>query len=163
MSILQEAELWVFVGLILFFALLTVLKVPGAAGRFLDARGEKVKAALDEAQRLRDEANELLTSIKAKHAAAEAQASQMIREAELEAERLAAEAHEKLQEQIARRTAMADRRISTAEAQAALEVKAAAVEIAATLAEKILADRALAPGGDPLVDRSIPEVAARLA
>jgi F-type H+-transporting ATPase subunit b len=162
MAFLQEAEVWVGAGLLLFFGLLIWLKVPGAAARALDERGAKIQAALDEAQRLRDEARALLASIKARHQAAEVQASEMLREAELEAARLSQEAKTKLEEQIARRTALADRRIAMAEAQAAAEVKAAAVELAAELAERVLAERLRQSGSDPLIDRAIGELAGRL-
>ena len=114
MAFLQEAELWVGVGLILFFALLVHLKVPNAAGKALDAKGIKIQAALDEAQRLRDEANTLLASIKARHQAAEVQIEAMLKEAESEAHRLEAEAKASLEEQIVRRTELADRRIGEA-------------------------------------------------
>jgi F-type H+-transporting ATPase subunit b len=157
-----EAEVWVGVGLLLFFGLLIWFKVPNAAAKALDARGEKIQAALNEAQRLRDEARTLLASIKARHEATEALATQMLQEAELEAKRLGAEAKSKLEEQIARRTALADRRIALAEAQAAQDVKAAAVELAAEMAETILAERAARASSDPLIDRSIAELASRL-
>jgi len=162
MDILQEAELWVFVGLLLFIGLLVALKVPAAAAKALDARGAKIQAALDEALRLRDEASALLASIKTRHDQAEAQAAQMVREAELEAERFIRDAQAKLEEQIARRTALADRRIAMAEAEAAREVKAAAVDLAASLAEAALMARTQGAQQDPLIERSIAEIATRL-
>ena len=162
MSILQEAEFWVFIGLLLFFGLLIFLKVPSAATRALDARGAKIQAALDEAQRLRDEARVLLASIKARHEASEAQAADMLNEAQLEAQRLSSEAKAKLEEQIARRTALADRRIALAESQAAQDVKAAAVELAAELAQTALAERIANAKTDPMIDQALGELAVRL-
>ena len=162
MAFLQEAELWVGVGLILFFALLVYLKVPNAAGKALDAKGIKIQAALDEAQRLRDEANTLLASIKARHQAAEVQIEAMLKEAEMEAHRLEAEAKASLEEQIVRRTELADRRIAIAEAQAATDVKAAAADLAAELAEAVLTKRISGAKSDPLIDRAVGELAGRL-
>jgi F-type H+-transporting ATPase subunit b len=162
MAILQEAELWVGVGLVLFFALLVFLKVPNAAAKALDAKGIKIQAALDEAQRLRDEASALLAAIKARHAEAELLATQMLKEAELEAQRLEIEAKAKLEDQIVRRTAMADRRIAIAEAQAAQDVKAAAADLAAELAGQVLTKRIKGAKSDPLIDRAVKELAGRL-
>jgi F-type H+-transporting ATPase subunit b len=162
MAFLQEAELWVGVGVALFFGLLIYLKVPGAAGRALDARGVKIQSALDEAQRLRDEASALLAEIKARHAAAEAQAVDLVHEAELEAQRMASEARVKLEDQIRRRTELADRRIAIAEAQAAQDVKSAAVDLAAKLAEDVLAAHLNKQKSDPLVDRAIDALKTRL-
>ncbi len=86
----------------------------------------------------------------------------MILEAEAEAARLAAEAREKLEEQLARRTALAERRIAAAESQAAAEVKAAAVDIAVHMAESVLAVRMGKATSDPLVDASMGQLAARI-
>ena len=162
MEFLQDAEVWVFIGLLIFIGVLIYAKVPGMAMKALDARGVKIQAALDEAQRLRDEAAALLASIKAKHAATEALAVEMLKEAELEAQRLEAEAKVKLEDQIARRTALADRRIAIAEAQAAQDVKAAAADLAAEMAETVLQKRIAGAKSDPLIDRAVGELAGRL-
>jgi F-type H+-transporting ATPase subunit b len=162
MSLLQNAEFWVGVGVVLFFVLLAVLKVPGSAGKALDDRAAKIQASLDEAERLRTEALELLEGLKAQRAEAEAQAAQMLKDAEAEALRLEAEAKAKLEEQIARRTALADRRITQAEKQAAADVKAAAADLAAHIAEALLRQRLDTLTVDPLVDRAVEQLGARL-
>ena len=162
MAFLQEAELWVGVGLLIFIGLLVYLKVPNAAGKALDAKGEKIQGQLDEAQRLRDEASALLASIKARHHAAEVQIAAMLKEAESEAHRLEAEAKASLEEQIVRRTELADRRIAIAEAQAATDVKAAAADLATELAQAVLTKRITGAKFDPLIDRAVKELAGRL-
>jgi F-type H+-transporting ATPase subunit b len=162
LEFLQDAEVWVAIGLLIFIGILLYAKVPGMALKALDARGVKIQAALDEAQRLRDEAQTLLASIKAKHAATEALAVEMLKEAEMEAQRMEAEAKVKLEDQIARRTALADRRIAIAEAQAAQDVKAAAADLAAEMAETVLKTRIAGAKSDPLIDRAVGELAGRL-
>ena len=154
-DLLKEAESWVGVGLILFFGLVTYLKVPGAAGKALDDRAAKIQAALDEAQALRDEATQLLNALRQQRAETERQAAEMIAAAEAEAKRLETEAKAKLEEQIVRR-------IKLAEQQAAQDVKAAAVEIAAQAAEILFAGRLKGKRSDPLVDASIADIANRL-
>jgi F-type H+-transporting ATPase subunit b len=162
MSLLQNAEFWVGVGVVLFFVVLIVLKVPGSAGKALDDRAAKIQSSLDEAERLRTEALELLEGLKVQRAEAEAQAAQMLKDAEAEARRLEAEAKVKLEEQIARRTALADRRITQAEHQAAADVKAAAADLAAHIAETLLRQRLDGLTVDPLVDRAVEQLGARL-
>ena len=162
MSSLQNPEVWVLAGVVLFFVLLTFLKVPGSAAKALDDRAAKIQAALDEAERLRGEAQALLDSLKTQQVEAEAQAAQMLRDAETEALRLEAEAKVKLEEQIARRTALADRRISQAETQAAADVKAAAADLAALIAESVLRGRLDGMSVDPLIDRATTQLVARL-
>jgi F-type H+-transporting ATPase subunit b len=162
MSIFQNAELWVGVGVILFFVLLGFLKVHTAAGVALDQRGIRIQTALDEAEKLREDARALLASLQAQRAEAEAQAAQMLADAHAEAERLEAEAKIRLEAQIVRRTELADLRIANAERQAAAEVKAAAAELAAQLTEAILAKRLDEMTSDPLVDRAVAELGQRL-
>ena len=162
MSLLQNPEAWVFVGVLLFFVLITFLKVPGSAAKALDDRAAKIQASLNEAERLRTEAVALLESLKTQRVEAEAQAAQMLRDAAEEARRLEADAKVKLEDQIARRTALADRRIAQAEAQAATEVKAAAADLAAHIAEMVLRGRLDGLTSDPLVDRAVAQLGARL-
>ena len=161
-AILSNAENWVVIGVVLFFILITVLKVPGAAAKALDDRAAKIQAALDEAERLREEARTLVASLKARREEAEAQARQMLVDAEAEAKRLEAEAKVRLEEQIARRSALADRRIAAAEAQAAADVKAAAIDLAARTAEAVLTARLSGAKSDPAVDRAIEQIGDRL-
>ena len=162
MELLQEAELWVGVGLLLFFAILVYFKVPGVATRALDERSGKIRSALDEAQRLRDEARAMLEQLKAKREDTERLAAQMLADAREEARRLEAEAKVKLEEQIVRRSALADRRIASAEVAATAEVKAAAAELAANAAGRLLAARLPGMSSDPLVDQAIGQIGTRL-
>lgn len=162
MELLQDAEVWIAIGMVVFFAILIRAKVPGMAMKALDDRGAKVQAELNEALRLREEAQALLASIKTEREAAERLAAEIIANAEEDAKRMRADAHARLEDQIQRRRAMAERRIANAEAQAAVDVKAAAAEAAADLAERVLADRLQGMTADPLVDRAVAQLAGKL-
>ncbi|HEY3889260.1 MAG TPA: ATP F0F1 synthase subunit B [Caulobacteraceae bacterium] len=162
MELLQDAEVWIAIGMVVFFAILIRAKVPGLAMKALDDRGAKIQAELNEALRLRQEAQALLVSIKHEHEAAERLGAEIIANAEADAKRMRAEAQVRLQEQVQRRRAMAERRIANAEVQAALDVKAAAAEAAADLAERLLADRLRAMTSDPLIDRAVADLAGKL-
>lgn len=162
MDILKEAELWVGLGLVLFFLILIALKVPGTAAKALDDRSAKIRDALADAERLRDEAKVVLEGLTRRRAELEKQAATMLSDAEAEARRLEADAREKLEAQIARRTELADRRIALAETQAAAEVKAAAAELAAATAERVLTARAASMTTDPLIDRAVADLGTRL-
>jgi F-type H+-transporting ATPase subunit b len=157
-----DAETWVLVGLIIFFAGLIWAKVPGMALKALDARAIAIRAELDEALRLRQEAQALLNSIKTQREESERLAAEMIANAQADSQRLAAEAAVKLEEQIKRRQLMAERKIATAEAQAAADVKAAAGDLAAQIAEQVLAARLQGLTSDPLVDRAVGQMAGKL-
>jgi F-type H+-transporting ATPase subunit b len=161
-NLLENAEVWVAIGLLILVAALLFAGVPAMAMKALDARGEKIQAELDEAMRLRDEAEKLLASIKVQREHAEQVAHEMIANAEAEAQRLAKEASAKLEETIKRRQEMAERKIATAEGQAAAQVKAAAADLAAQLAESVLAARTAHQTNDPLIDAAIGQVSSKL-
>ena len=161
MELLQDAEFWTGLALAVFVVLLFVLKVPGAAGKALDAKAAKIQAELDEAKHLREEAQALLASLKSKREESEALAAEMMANAKAEAKRLEVEAKAKLEEQIKRRQELAERRISNAEAQASAEVKAAAADLAADLAGAVLTSRLAGMKTDPLVDSAIKGMAGK--
>jgi F-type H+-transporting ATPase subunit b len=160
---LKEAEFWVGAALVVFTLILVWLKVPGMAGKALDARAEKIRGELFEAERLRKEAEALLASIKTQREQAERQAADMIKNAEQEAKRLEVDSRARLEEQIKRRAELAERKIATAEAQAAADVKAAAADMAAEAASAVLAARLSSVKADPLVDRAIKDIPGKLS
>ncbi|MGQ3018648.1 F0F1 ATP synthase subunit B [Phenylobacterium sp.] len=162
MSFFVTPEFWVLVAVLIFFGLLIYLKVPAAMAKALDSRAERIQAELDEAQNLRAEAERLLTQIKAQREETERLAADMLAQAKEDAERMRKDAAVKLEEQIVRRTEMAERKIATAEAQAMADVKAAAAELAAEAARTVLAGRLAAATTDPLVDKAIGQMASKL-
>src|SRR5579862_4570073 len=113
-----DAHVWEAIGLLIFVGVLIYLKVPGMALSALDARGTKIQAQLDEATKLRQEAERLLAEIKTQREASEHQAASIVAMAQEEAVRLGEEAKARLEEQIKRRGEMAERRIALAETQA---------------------------------------------
>ena len=162
MEFLQEPEIWVAVGLAVLVGVLIRVKVPGMALKALDDRAAKIQAELDQALRLRQEAEGLLASIKAQHAESERLAAEMLANAEEESKRMADDAQAKLEEQIKRRHLMAERKIANAEAQAAADVKAAAADLAAQIAEAALVARLNGLTTDPLIDRALGQIGDKL-
>ena len=157
-----EAEFWVGIGLLIFLAIVVAAKAPKKLAGALDAQAQAIQANLDEAARIREEAQNLLETLKAERAEAERHAREMLAQAQAEAKRLEADAKAKLEESLARRQQVAERKIATAEMQAAAEVKAAAADMAAQAAERMLVQRLSGVKADPLVDAAIGELATKL-
>ena len=149
----QDAHFWIFLALVVVIVILWRAKVHNLATKSLDDAGAKVQAQLDEAARLRKEAEDLLAGIKAKRVASEQAAVELLKTAREDADKLRAEAAEKLEEDIARREVQAERKIALAEAQAAADVRAAAADMAALAAEAVLAARV--KGSDPSIDAGL--------
>ena len=110
-----EAEFWVAVAFVLFLAVLAKYSVHHKVLGALDGRSARIKSELDEARRLRDEAQAILAESQRKRRDAEQEAEAIMAGAKAEAERLAAEAKVKMEEFIARRTKMAETKIAQAE------------------------------------------------
>jgi len=159
----QDAHFWIMNALVVFAAVLWRAKVPAMAAKALDDAAAKVQAQLDEAVRLREEAQALLAQITTQRAETERLAAELLRNAQADAERMRAEAAVKLEEDIKRRGQMAERKIAQAQAQAAGEVKAAAAEMAAAAAEAVLAARIGVASKDPLVDAGLSGLASRFS
>lgn len=157
-----DATFFAFVGLVLFLALIAYLKVPGMMGKALDQRAEKITNDLAEAKRLREEAQSLLAEYQRKRKEAEAEAAAIVAVAQREAEALTAEAKQKTEDYVARRTALSEQKIKQAEADAINAVRATAVDLAIGAAEKVLAAKADVTTSKSLFDKAVSEVKARL-
>ncbi len=153
---------WVAVAFFAFVGLLLWYGVPAIVGKMLDERADSIRKELDEARKLREEAQALLADYQKKSLEAETEAKTIVEQAKREAEALAAESRKALAENIERRSKLAEEKIARAEAQAISEVRATAVETALAAAEKIL--KAMVPGatGDGLIDQSIRDLKGKL-
>ena len=158
----SNPELWAGVGMLLFLGIVYLVGGFKAAGGALDAKSAKIQADLDEAAQIRAQAEAMLAGIRAQRDDAEIQAKAMIAAAHEEAARLAVEAKARLEDSIARRGALAERKIEAAQAEAAAQVKAAAVDMAARAAETVLAARLAGSKSDPQTDQAIAELASKL-
>ncbi len=159
---LLEAEFWVALGFFVFLGLMGYLGVHRMLAKSLDDRAARIKAELDEARKLKDEAAALLADYQRKRQEAESEAQEIIDGAKAEAERLAAEAKSKVEEFVARRTQMAETKIAQAEAQAAAEVRAAAADAAIAAAEKILSHETKGKLAAELIAKGIEDVRKKL-
>ncbi|MEW5424305.1 F0F1 ATP synthase subunit B [Amorphus sp. 3PC139-8] len=153
---------WALISLIIFLAILVYYGVPGLIVRSLDGRADRIRKELDEARRLREEAQALLADYQRKRREAEEEAEQIVADAKSEAERMTEEANAKLEDMIARRTKAAEDKISQAENQAVAEVRARAADLAIAAAERILSDKVKGQVADDLVAQSMDSVRNRL-
>jgi F-type H+-transporting ATPase subunit b len=128
----------------------------------LDARAARIASELDEARKLREEAQGLLADYERKRRDAEKEAEAILAQARVEAEAFVVETRQKLAETIARRGRMAEQKIAQAEVQAVKEVRAAAAELAIAAATRIIADQVQGAKADQLVDASIANLKDRL-
>ncbi len=159
---LTEPEFWVTIAFLIFVALLAYAGVHRTLVAGLDSRRDRIRSELDEARRLREEAQSLLTDYQGRRHQAEEEAQAIIASAQAEAERIAAEAKTRMEELVARRTSMAQTKIAQAEAQALADVRAAAADAAVAAAARVLTESAKGEVADRLIAQSIGDVKAKL-
>ena len=162
MEIFEDAEFWVGIGILIFFGILLWQRVPAIIASQLDARAATIAKELDEAHRLRTEAEALLAEYKKKRAQADGEAAAILAEAKAEAERYAGESRVQIAAQIERRAKQAEERIAQAEAQAVAEMRALAADRAVAAAEQLLAARLDDKRAADLVKRSLEEIPSKL-
>lgn len=154
-------EFWVLAAFVLVIGL-AWKPVSRAVGAGLDSRANQIKGKLDEARRLREEAQEMLAKFERQQREAASEAEEMIRKAKQDAEFIRENARKELADRIERRTALAEQRIAQAEAQAAKDVKALAADLAVEAAAKILTDNLTKTQRNALVKDAAGELAKRL-
>jgi F-type H+-transporting ATPase subunit b len=157
-----EPEFWVAVAFFILMGVFAYLGVHRTVIKTLDHRRDRIKAELDDARRLKDEAAKLLAEYKARHASAEREADDIISNAKAEAERIASEAKAKMEDFVARRTKTAESKIALAEAQALADVRAAAANAAVEAATTILSKSVKGGVADELLTKGIAEVREKL-
>jgi len=152
----------VLLAFILFVGILLYAKVPARLTSALDARAVQIKADLDEAKALREEAQTILASYERKQKDVQAQADRIVATAKEEAMTAAAEAKEELKASITRRLAAAEDRIASAETAALRAVREQAVSVAVAAAGDLLAKQMTAEGAGAMIEASIKQVGERL-
>ncbi len=157
-----DAPFWALVALIAFFGVIVYLKVPGTLAASLDKRAQGIRDELEQARRLREEAQTLLAEYQRKAREAEAEAEDIVDQAKREAEAMSAEARKRMEDYVAGRTRLAEQKIAQAETQALQEVRALSADVAIAAAEKILSARVKGDAGAALIDKAIGEVKSRL-
>jgi F-type H+-transporting ATPase subunit b len=157
-----EPETWVAIAFVILMGVFAYLGVHRTLLKALDNRSQRIKAELDDARRLKDEATKVLGDYKARRAGAEREAEEIIASARAEAERIATEAKAKMEDFIARRTKTAESKIAMAEAQALADVRAAAADAAVEAASVILSKSVKDKLADDLLTKGIAEVRQKL-
>jgi F-type H+-transporting ATPase subunit b len=157
-----EAEFWVAVSFALFVAVMGYFGVHKLMLKGIDGRRDRIKAELDEARRLKEEAQALLAQYERKKQEAEREAEAIIKSAMAEAERLAGEAKTKLEDFVSRRTKMAEDKIAQAEAQAMADVRSSAAEAAVSAAQSLLSRLVKGNVADDLIKKGVDDIRSKL-
>ena len=158
---LNDPTFWVAVAFFVFAGLM-VWKARQPVLKGLDARAERIRAELDEAQRLREEAQKALAEYKRKQRDAAKEAEDLLANARHEADLLRRQAAADLEQTLARREKAALEKIAQAETQAVLDVRAKAVDIAIAATAKLLSENVDPTRDQSMVDQAIKDLGRKL-
>ena len=158
----EDTALWVSLAFIVVMGLFAYLGVHKTVAKSLDARAQKIADELDQARRMREEAQELLAQYQRRQREAEDEAQSIIDQAKKDAQRMAVESRDKINEQIERRAKAAEDKIARAESQALAEVRQQTADLAVTAAETIIKDRVDAGAQSALIEKAIDELRAKM-
>jgi F-type H+-transporting ATPase subunit b len=157
-----EPEFWVAVAFVILMGVFVYFGIHRTVLRALDHRSERIKAELDDARQLKDDAAKLLAEYRSRRAAAEREAEEIVASAKAEAERIASEAKTRMEDYVARRTKTAENKIALAEAQALADVRSAAANAAAEAASTILSQTVKGQIAEDLLAKGIAEAREKL-
>jgi F-type H+-transporting ATPase subunit b len=162
MHLLADGEFWVLLAVVVFAAVAWKPMRRTVIGS-LDERAGRIRAELDEARKLREEAEQLLAQYQQREREAAAEAEAIIGHAREEAERIATQSARDLEQALARRTRLAEERIAQAEIKALDEIRAVAVDVAIGAAREVIVAQIDEQRGAALLDAAIAALPQRLS
>jgi F-type H+-transporting ATPase subunit b len=161
MHLFADPEFWVLLAVVVFAAIVWKPMRRYVIG-MLDERAMRIRGELEEARRLREEAERLLAEYQQKQRDAALEAQAIIAHAREEAERIAIQAAHDLQQSLERRQRLAEERIAQAETKAMAEIRAAAVDIAIDAAREVIVSELDEKRGAAMLDTAIASLPQRL-
>jgi len=162
MEFLNDTNIVVAIAFVLFIGVLLYAGVPGKVTGMLDGRAAGIRAELDEARALKEEAQSLLASFERKQKDVAAQTAEIVAHAKAEARTAAEVAKEELKRSIARRLQAAEEQITAAEARALRSVRDQAIAVAVAAAGEVISAKMPKADADAMLDSAIADMGARL-
>ncbi len=159
---LHSPSFWVAVAFIGFVAVVIYYKLPSIVGKQLDDRAARIKGELDEAQKLREDAQAMFADYQRRQRDALATAEEIVAKAKEDAAIIRKESETELQATLERRQALAEAKIQQAEEKALAEVQNIAVDVAIAASEKLMKDNLKAKEAGSLIDQSIKDLGTQL-
>ncbi len=157
-----DPETWVAIAFIIFVAMIVYLEVPGKVTQALDGRAAAIARELEEARKLRAEAEAVLADYKRRAENTESEAAAILAQAEREATAYAQEARAAFDETIARRLSIAEQKIKLEEEKARKQIRAQAAELAIAAAEQLMEQKVTGQVAENMIAASLDRIKKRL-
>ena len=155
-------EFWVAVSFLLFVALLVWFGVPRMVTKALDDRAEAIRKEIEEARRLREEAQKLLAEHEKRREDAQAEVAEIMATARAEAEAVQTQMRRAFEDMIARKKAAAEQKIAQASDNAVRDIRARTAALSVAVAEQVLKEQATGKTAGKLIDEAIATIGKKL-
>ena len=162
MQFIYEPEFWVAVSFFIFIGVLVYFGVHMKVVSALDARALLISKELEEARRLREEAEKVLADYRRKLGDVVTEVDNITALATTEAKTLAAETRQSLKEYFDRRIKLAEEKIARAEMETVREFRSVAVDAAIAAAQNLIAAKLTPDRAKKLVSESIKALKSKL-
>ena len=133
-----DATFWVMISFFAFIGLLVYFKIPQKIKVTLDENINNIKKQIDEADKLKEDAKNILTEHEKKISNSKTEVEQMINKANEEAEKNVIKTNEEFHNLMETRKKNAEERIKQLKNQAEKDIKNASVKIAIMSVEKLI-------------------------
>jgi F-type H+-transporting ATPase subunit b len=160
--IFLDPEVWVAIAFILFVGVLIYYKIPGLLTKALDQRSDAIARELEEARKLRTEAESLLADYKQRAENAQKEAQEILAQAERESAAYAKESRASFDEMIARRLNVAEQKIKFEEEKARKQIRSQAAELAVAAAEQLIEQKVTGNVAESTITASLDRIKKRL-
>ncbi len=160
-GILHNPETWLIVAFLLFFALFAKFVLPMIL-KALDKRSDDIRYQLEQASRLRAQAEALLASYQAERAEKEKEAEAIIDAAKRDAAALRARANADLTQALERRSQQALDKIARAEQEAVGFIRTQMIDVATQAVRTLVTTQLDGNAEDPAIARAISAVEKQL-
>lgn len=161
-GLFADTSFWVLLAFLVVIGIFIRFGVHKTAAGALDKRANQIADDINEARRMREEAQELLAQYQRRQREAEGEAAKIIEQAKKDAKQMAADARDKLSAQMERRAKAAEEKIARAEAQALSEVRGKAADVAIAAARDIIKERMDSGAQSAFIDKAISDLRGKL-
>ena len=133
-----DATFWVAVSFIIFIGVLFYFKVPQKIYDSLEQSIKKIKQDIDNAEKLKDEAKNILSEYETKISKSKQEINVLMKKAQNEAEKNVIKVNEEFHNVFENRKKMAEEKIRQMKVQAIRDIRNSSVDIAILALEKII-------------------------
>ncbi len=161
-KIYEDPAFFVAIGFVIFIAIAAKFVWP-IVGRGLDDRSNKIRDQLEQAARLRAEAETLLRQYEKQQKQMLKEATEIVENAKKDAKSIRDTAAKDLKASLERRAAQAEENIARAEQQAVTDMRTHLIEVATEATRRVVAKQLEGQKDDPAITRALTAIERQIA